>query len=212
MWYKCAMQEIRTPPPLRERQAEAIRASILAALIARLEHQALDDISMDELARDAGVSRRTLYRYFPSRAALLAAAEEVIVARLGLRMAIDGPDGISARFRASSYRLEEEPGLARALRQTTAGQDLRPPLRARRLESIVAALEPLTADLDPDEARRVEAVIAYLCSANAWVTIRDESGLPGEEIRAAVTWAIETLLADVRRRGAARQAADAGDA
>ena len=52
------------------------------------------------------------------------------------------------------------------------------------------------------------AVIAYLCSANAWVSIDDESGLPGDEIRAAVTWAIETLLADVRRRGEARRDAD----
>ena len=160
------------------------------------------------LARDAGVSRRTLYRYFSSRPALLAAAEEFIVDRLGLQMAIAGAGGVSARFRESSYRMEGAPGLARALRQTTAGPELRPPLRARRVESIVAALEPLTHDLDPAEARRVVAVIAYLCSANAWVSIGDESGLPGDEIRAAVTWAIETLLADVRRRGEARRDAD----
>jgi hypothetical protein len=32
------------------------------------------------------------------------------------------------------------------------------------------------------------------------VTIGDESGLSGDEIRAAVTWAIETLIADVRLR------------
>ena len=205
------MNEIRLSTPLRERQAEAVRAAILDALIARLEHQIMDKVSMDELARDAGVSRRTLYRYFPSREALLAAAEEFIVERLGLQMAIAGPDGISARFRESSYRLEQAPGLSRALRQTTTGLDLRPPLRARRVESIIAALEPLTRDLYPADARRVVAVIAYLCSANAWVSIGDESGLPGEEIRAAVTWAIETLLADVRRRGAARSETDRND-
>lgn len=200
------------PPSLRERKAGLVRDAILAALIARLERQSLEEISMDDIARDAGISRRTLYRYFPDRAALLAAAEAAIVERLGLGLAIAGPEGISARFRDSAHRLERAPGLARALRQTTAGPDLRPPLRARRLASIVAALEPLTADLDPAEARRVVAVIAYLCSANAWVSIGDESGLPGAEIRAAVTWAIETLLADVRRRGAARPAAGGGGA
>jgi hypothetical protein len=67
--------------------------------------------------------------------------------------------------------------------------------------ALAGALAPLTRGLDPAEARRVEAIIAYLHSANAWVMIGDESGLPGDEIRAAVTWAIETLLADVRRRG-----------
>lgn len=190
-------------PSLRERQAALLRTAILDALVARLEREALEDISMDALARDAGVSRRTLYRHFPSRAALLAAAEELIVERLGLQIAIASPDDISARFRASSHLLEREPGLTRALRQTTAGPELRPPLRSRRVEAIVGALRPLTRDLDPAEARRVSAVIAYLCSANAWVSIGDESGLPGDEIRAAVTWAIETLLADVRQRAEA---------
>jgi hypothetical protein len=33
------------------------------------------------------------------------------------------------------------------------------------------------------------------------LTIGDASGLPGKEVRAAVTWAIDTLLADMRRRG-----------
>jgi AcrR family transcriptional regulator len=202
------MNEIRFSTPLRERQAEAVRTAILDALIARLERESPEDISLDALARDAGVSRRTLYRYFPSREALLAAAEEFIVGRLGLPSVISGPDEISASFLDAAQRLEAHPALARALRQTTAGPELRPPLRARRVAAIVEAMAPLTNGLDPAEARRVTAVIAYLCSSNAWVTIGDESGLPGEEIRAAVTWAIETLLADVRRRGTVHEEAD----
>ena len=146
------------------------------------------------------MSRRTLYRYFPNRAALLAAAEERIVARLGLSIEIDGPEAISAAYRAGSRRLEQHPALARALRQTLVGRDLRPPLRGRRIAALRRALEPLTRGLDEAEARRVEAVIAYLHSANSWGMIGDESGLPPDEIRAAVTWAIETLLVDVRRR------------
>jgi AcrR family transcriptional regulator len=195
------MQTIDDRPSLRARQAELVRAAILDALVARLEREAPAELSVDELARDAGVSRRTLYRYFPNRAALLAAAEERLVARLGLSIDIAGPEAISAAFRAGSRRLEQHPGLARALRQTLVGRTLRPPLRARRVAALVRALEPLTRHLDAAEARRVEAVVAYLHSANAWVMIGDESGLPGDEIRAAVTWAIETLLDDVRRRG-----------
>jgi AcrR family transcriptional regulator len=194
------MSHAAVRPSLRARQAELVRAAILEALVARLEHEAPDEVAVDELARDAGVSRRTLYRYFPNRAALLAAAEERIVARLGLSIEIDGPEAISAAYRAGSRRLEQHPALARALRQTLVGRDLRPPLRGRRIAALRRALEPLTRGLDEAEARRVEAVIAYLHSANSWVMIGDESGLPPDEIRAAVTWAIETLLVDVRRR------------
>ncbi len=189
-------------PSLRTRQAELVRAAILEALLTRLRSETPEEVPLDAVARDAGVSRRTLYRYFPTREALLAAAEALLVERLDLPMAIDGPEGISPSFRESTRRLERQPDLARALRHTTAGSDLRPPLRARRIEAIEAALAPLTDRLDPAQARQAAAVVAYLCSANAWVTMGDESGLSGSDIRAAVTWAIETLLADLRQRGA----------
>jgi AcrR family transcriptional regulator len=201
MWHDGAIMLKAAPrQPLRERQAEQVRAAILDALVARLEREAPEDVPIDELASDAGVSRRTLYRYFPSKDALLAAAEERLVARLRLPTEFASADQISAAFRETSYQLEAYPTLARALRQTTASR-LRPPLRARRIEALARVLEPLTRDLDAPEAQRIVAVIAYLCSANAWVMIGDESGLAGEEIRAAVSWAIETLLVDVRRRG-----------
>ena len=193
---------IETAPrtPLRERQAELVRAEILNALVSRLEREAPEEVALDDLARDAGVSRRTLYRYFPSRDALLAAAEDRLVARLGLPLEFAGPQQITASFREATYRLEQYPTLARALRQTTMSR-LRPPLRARRIQALARALEPLTRNLEEADARRVVAVIAYLCSANAWVMIGDETGLAGDEIRAGITWAIETLLADVQRRG-----------
>lgn len=197
--YCVVIDEAPARPGLRERQAEMVRSAILDALVVRLEHEAPDEVAVDDLARDAGVSRRTLYRYFPNRAALLAAAEERLVARLGLSIVIDGPDAISAAYQAGSRRLEQHPNLARALRQTLVGRNLRPPLRARRVAAIARALEPLTRGLDAAQARRVEAVVAYLHSANSWVMIGDESGLPPDEIRAAVTWAIEALLDDVRR-------------
>ena len=111
------MRETALRPPLRTWQAEHARAAILDALVVRLEHEAVEDVSIDDLARDAGVSRRTLYRYFPSKSVLLAAAEERIVARLGLPTEFASPDHISAGFREGSRRLEEHPTLARALRR-----------------------------------------------------------------------------------------------
>src|SRR5690348_79238 len=100
---------------LRDRQAALARTAIFEALVTHLESGDADDLSMEELAREAGVSRRTLYRYFPTRAELLAAAGEWIRdERLQLPVEI-GDEGIAASFRAASTRLGKHPRLARAL-------------------------------------------------------------------------------------------------
>src|SRR3954451_582951 len=80
---------------LRERQAEQVRVAVLDAVVAQLEERSVDDIAMADVAAEAGISLRTLYRYFPDRAALLHAAGEHVYSDLGINYEISGPDGIS---------------------------------------------------------------------------------------------------------------------
>ena len=65
---------MKTPlPNLRERQREETRAQILRAVGRQLETRSLEDLSFAEIARDAGVGERTVYRHFPTKEALLGA-------------------------------------------------------------------------------------------------------------------------------------------
>jgi AcrR family transcriptional regulator len=183
---------------LRTRQAAVARRAILEALVRHLEAGDADDLPMEDLARDAGVSRRTLYRYFPSRAALLEAAGEWIRAEL-LQLPVEiGPEGITASFRAATSRLQRRPRLARALLRTQTGRAVRSGYRAERVEAIRRAVQAEAPGASPPALERAAAVLAYLCSSNAWATVQDESGLDGPSARAAVEWAIETLLARLR--------------
>ncbi len=52
---------------LRERKAAATRAAIVEALSSRLESRSLSDISVDELAAAAGISRMTFFNHFPTK-------------------------------------------------------------------------------------------------------------------------------------------------
>jgi hypothetical protein len=61
-------------------------------------------------------------------------------------------------------------------------------------------MSPVTANLSSSQRDGVEAVIAYLASIQAWITMQDEFGLSGEQIGEAVSWAITTLLADLQSR------------
>jgi glycosyltransferase involved in cell wall biosynthesis len=62
------------PSSLRDRQRAETREQILRAVGRQMEGGAsLEDLSFAEIARDAGLGERTVYRYFPTREALLGA-------------------------------------------------------------------------------------------------------------------------------------------
>jgi AcrR family transcriptional regulator len=183
---------------LRDRQAALARTAILGALRRHLEMGDADDVSMDDLAAEAGVSRRTLYRYFPGRADLLTAAAAWI--RDGvLQLPIEiGDEGIAASFRAAAARLNEHPRLARALLRTETGRAVRSGYRSDRAQAIRRALRREVPGLSRRDLDRGAAVLGLLCSSSAWITIQDESGLDAASAQAAVVWAIEALLARLR--------------
>ena len=187
-----------TAPTLRERQASLARQAIFEALVQHLEDGDADDVAMEQLAQEAGVSRRTLYRYFPTRSALLAEAADWIRTEL-LQLPIEiGDEGIVRSFRLAASRLEGRPELARALLRTTTGRAVRGSYRRARLEAIRRALGREVAGVPKRELDRAVPVLAYLCSSNAWISIQDESGLDARHAQAAVEWAIDSLLARLR--------------
>ncbi len=185
--------------PLRERQAAAAREAILEAFLDSLEDEPPHEISMEALAERAGTSRRTLFRYFPTRANLLAAAADWIYDhRLHVPIEIDGAGNLVESFTQASAEAARLPALARALLNTPTGQTIRSGRRARRAAAIGDAVAEITTNLPPEQAAQATAIITHLCSARAWITIQDESGLDSASARAAVAWALATLIGELR--------------
>lgn len=81
------------PKVVREYKAQA-RARIIEAAVLVLQHKGLRGVTMDDIAREIGVSKGALYLYFPSKAQLLEAIlsqfrEEMMA---GLERAIERKD------------------------------------------------------------------------------------------------------------------------
>ena len=75
------------PPPKRDtfRHGNLPEALVNAAL-ERLEAEGVESISLRDLARDAGVNHRAVYRHFPDKLSLLALVAETGWKRLGQRL------------------------------------------------------------------------------------------------------------------------------
>ena len=188
---------------LRERQAAAVKDAILDALARRLDREDPEDIAMPQVAADAGISLRTLYRYFPTREVMFEAVGDHVVARLGLPRDIRDADDIVRVFSESARLGAQSPELVRAMLWTRLGRRARSSHRRRRVQSITTALGEVTSHLPAAEARRREGAVVYLSSLPAWITVSEECGLSAEDAQRGIAWAIETLVAALRRENQA---------
>jgi AcrR family transcriptional regulator len=185
---------------LRQRHADLTRELILRTVAEMLEEGTVSDLSVPDVARRSGVSLRTVYRHFPTREDLLGAAGEWIGVNI-LRAKI--PDLIAEVpqvYAENAALWDEHPNLVDAMALTRGANSVRSIRRRERLEKLREALREVTDGLPEDEARQAFAVFAYLNSMLAWVTMREDAGLDGKQVGAAVAWAMRVLIDDLRRR------------
>jgi AcrR family transcriptional regulator len=185
---------------LRELHAESTRARILSAVADLLEAGPAAELTMPTVAAMSGVSLRTVYRYFPTREQLLAAAAQWIGEELFRHPYPRNLDEAADLFRTDCADFDERPGLVRVMALSQLGREVRGYRRRGRVEAIRRAVRDEFGDLPGEELRRAEAVLAYLHNMLAYTTLREENGLSGAEIGEAIAWAIRTLVADLRRR------------
>jgi AcrR family transcriptional regulator len=198
------MLRVMTTPSLRDHQAAVARDRILHAVAELLERDGAVALTMPQVAESSGVSLRTVYRYFPTREALLDAAGRWIGGELLKQGYPTSLDDVADSFEHACAEFDERPGLVRAMALSEVGREARSSRRRERLDAIRQALEQEVGALPQRELRQAEAVLAYLHNMLAYSTLRDEQHLSGEEIGEALGWAIRTLVADLRRRHRAK--------
>lgn len=186
--------------PLRERQAQQTRDTILDALTEALADRGVDELTTKELAAAAGVSERTVYRHFPDRTALV--------------------EGLTARFFASGDRVPAVPDglgevgsmvieLYRALEEHHVEAQAEALLNAdprrftqatrRHTEQFRELAASAFPDLDPGRQQSLATVMRVLASAQSWLRIRAEFGIGGQESGPVVAWAVQALIDEVER-------------
>jgi AcrR family transcriptional regulator len=193
------MKERSYASPLREAQARQTRETILDALTQLLSEQSADQISTREIAEVAGVSQPTVYRHFPDRQALLE----------GLADRVDKLSGPGREFPATldallsmttEWVMLAETHAVEATAEAVLNADPRRFSRATRkrtadIQQLVAAEFP---DLTRRDHVRITALIRSLIAVQTWLRMREEFGIPGTESGPLLTWALETLVREIR--------------
>jgi AcrR family transcriptional regulator len=188
------------PSTLRARQKAATVELILDAVARCLKQMSLSDVTFPAIAKEAGIGERTIYRYFPTREALLDAFWAAHM------KAVHGPHPHDA---ASLLRAPREifPGfdlnaeVTRGLVSTVQGRAIAQRANKSRVAGFRAAIRDAVWALPEPQATRLCACVQSLLSAGTWLQMREFWGLTGQESGLAVQEAIQILVAAARRDG-----------
>lgn len=186
--------------PLRDRQVEQTRDLVMQALAEQLAEGRTDEFNIPKVARRAGVSVRTIYRYFPTKESLLESVAVWINDR-AVQMALPRtPVDIADNTERAWAHFDEHATLMLAQLVTPAGRAVRARGRRHRIAAYKAALQEITGNLDPREVQAAIGAITCIASLETWRTLKEDFGMSGDEPGKTVAWALRALIADLRKR------------
>jgi len=158
---------------------------------------------MPQVAARAGTSLRTLYRYFPTKEALVDAASEsfqvpgAAEGTVGLR---DVPDYIRRSWRGFT----ESFAAVRAQHVTPAGRALRDRRVPRSRRAVRTALEAAGVDLPPEDRDRLVDLVVALISSSMYLELVDRLGRDDEDAADLAAWTVLAVVDRAKRRGGIR--------
>lgn len=173
------------------------RDAIVRALVAMLNEENPASISMPKVAARAGVSTRTLYRYFPDKEGLVAAAsgwfDDHIRAQFEPEL---GDDALRRYLRELWATLADHVDAVRVQHTGGAGRQIRM-MRLQRNRDELASLAPPT--LPDDERAELIDLIVALTSSSMMLELVDRMGHTPQRAADLVSHVVDLVIADAER-------------
>lgn len=184
---------------LRQSQRAATRARIIDAVHEVLAEENPSTLSMPQVAQRAGTSLRTVYRYFPTKDALVDAASYTFEAET---RGVSGPptlDSLAQYLTVTWTGFSQSIGAVRAQHVTRAGRELRSTRlpRSRAVTRTALAAEPV--DLSPGDLTRLADLIVVLTSSSMYLELVDRLGYSDEDGARLAAFATTAVVEKARR-------------
>lgn len=190
-------------PDLAARRAAATRQVIVDAVSDLLVEQHPAALSVPAVARRAGVSVRTVYRYFPTKQDLLDAVAEVLPAQASIPAPRDWTDPRRAERQLSQLWdvLAENMPAVRAQHTSAAGREVREQRLARHCADVDRAMVAALPDApDADRATLRDLSIA-VTSSSMFLELVDRLGHDPTDAARLASWVSRAILREYRQNG-----------
>jgi AcrR family transcriptional regulator len=185
--------------PLRQAQAEQTRQKIVDAVFA-VVRGGLWTLTMPAVAKAAGVSLPTVYRYFPDKDALIEGAADDIRRRVGVTMLAETSfASFIERLRTVASNIEAQSDGMRILAANNAQGALPEEHLAGRRAGVESAIRDA---IKGTRGRDRKFLIdwAMMVASSPMATTLSRFGFEGRNAADRMVWLIETLMLGVRTR------------
>ena len=184
---------------LKDRQTDATQKLILSTAVELLETQGVIATTARAVAKKAGISERTVFRYYGSRDDFLDAVAEEAAAKIHTPSPPDDirklDDYVSELYR----RFEECEALLKEALHTEISKRLRATVGRRRWVAVRRLIDAAAPHRSPRERKIAATNISYYLSASTWQYYRFTFELSANETERHAMSAVRLFVADISK-------------
>lgn len=181
---------------LRQKQKQVARTLILQATADEIVTSGLENLSLQAVAKRAGVSNRTLYNYFENRDTLLAELlrwSDELTLELGGSLIPRGLAELPEQVRAVWRTWDAQGTVFQAVTHVAAAQPDFPTGRPARHEALARAVADVRPDFSTAQCHEVAALLHALIGPGIHAQMRSKDGIAPDVARDLIVWTIATL-------------------
>jgi AcrR family transcriptional regulator len=181
---------------LREEKRQLTRRAILDAVLDLVAEGSIEAISVPAVSRRSRVAVATIYRYFPTKDALLTAAAAEPAARAVDADALsrEPADRLPSFHRAMWHDFAGNLPLVRHQVASDAGRAMRDARLADSQRELARYVEHRGVDPASPDGQRLVSLLLLLLGSLGFLELHDRQGLDVDEAVARSVWAMNALI------------------
>jgi AcrR family transcriptional regulator len=185
---------------LNTRHTDATQNLILSTAIDLLKKSGVTDLTVRSVAKEAGMSERTIFRYFATREEFLDAVAGAAAATMRTPEPPETIDQLVSYVPRLYRSFEAHAELVKAALHTEIFKRVQSAVARDRWQAVEGLIDRFAAHRSKKERKIAATNINYYLSASTWHYLRSNFGLSLHDAIACAEAAVRLILEDISRK------------